>query len=85
MHNLASASVASLHQGVAALSATVGSLQGRLAATLAQFDDVRREVQELEGLVVDEVGGRRGALWHCVGGACGANCSCEVRSTQQAV
>ncbi|EFN57538.1 hypothetical protein CHLNCDRAFT_143157 [Chlorella variabilis] len=64
VHNLASASVASLHQGVAALSATVGSLQGRLAATLAQFDDVRREVQELEGLVVDEVRERMGRLRH---------------------
>ena len=59
MHNLTSASAASLHRSVEALAAQISQLKASLEATLAQFEDVGREVQELEGLVVDEVGRTR--------------------------
>jgi hypothetical protein len=57
VHNLTSASAASLRQSVAELAAQAASLQRRLTDTLAQFDGICSEVQQLEGLVVDEVGG----------------------------
>ena len=62
VRNLTSAGAASLHQGVAALSAQIASLQARLADMLPQFEGVREEVQQLEGMVVDEVRERMGRL-----------------------
>ncbi|KAL4860024.1 tRNA(adenine(34)) deaminase [Chlorella vulgaris] len=62
MHNLTSATAASLHQGVTALSAQIQSLSSQLADTLAQFESVKAEVQDLEGMVVDEVRERMGIL-----------------------
>jgi arginine/ornithine N-succinyltransferase beta subunit len=61
VHNLTSAAAASLRQGVASLTEQVGGLQARLARTLAEFEDVGGEVEQLEALVVDEVrAGREG-------------------------
>lgn len=62
VHNLTRASAASLRRGVAELQAQAQALRGRLAATLGAFEGVRGEVDELEGLVVDEVRERMGRL-----------------------
>ncbi len=57
MRNLLATGAASLRADLADLQQQINGLTARMAERLGKFDDISNQTKELEGLVVDEVGG----------------------------
>ena len=56
VRNVALASKASLQADMDTLQATIARLQGELGSVLGEFSTLQDEAQQIEGVVVDEVG-----------------------------